>query len=324
MASHSNQRAAYLWALFGVLFGIQAPAFGVGAITIEMRESAMTDEAIVTLGDVALITADSHSALTLSQLDLDEFDENGVVRVSQNLARVRTKLAGFQNVRWAGATHCDVRRAKIEPFAVRVFDEMQREYARALQAPLSDIKIKELQTITPPNADRLSRFTIVLPTRPTLGAQRCKVHAVSRRGVKQTLSVLHEVSVKRDFPVTTHGVQRGELIEAGDYHWEPRYSTDNNKPLTALDIEGKTVGSAVPAGTELQPQMLLDPRKVKIVMPRQRVVCVAKVGSITVTMPDGVAVSAGARGETIRMRNPVSGKDFVAVVLSPTRVQVLR
>lgn len=325
MNSMIHGRTIWLTALCAGLALAPSITRAAGTIFIEMRETSQTDEAIVRLGDVAQITADRNTSFILSRLDLDEFSEQGVVQVSQNLARVRVKLAGIPNVRWAGSSQCVVKRVKVQPFAIRLFAELQRQYAEALNVEPDEVKIKQLQTVKPPDADRLSRFTIALPaTTRRLGAQRVTVEAISRRGKKQRLSILHEVSVKRAFPVLERAIGRGELIGSSDYRWVKRFTTDVQGTLTDDDIEGKTLGSGAAAGAELQAAMLLDPSKVKIVMPRQQVVCVAKVGGITVTMPDGVALTAGARGESIRIRNPTSNQEFIAVVLNAKKVQVLR
>ena len=125
----------------------------------------------------------------------------------------------------------------------------------------------------------------------------------------------------RMVPTLSGIITPGEEITADDIRWERMPA--NRISQSVLQDERQLIGMTV--RRSLRPGSII--RKSDIVKPvmiakGNYVTMVYETGSISLTAT-GRAVENGARGDIIRLMNPMSGQSVEAKVLSPERVEIL-
>lgn len=136
-----------------------------------------------------------------------------------------------------------------------------------------------------------------------------------------TIRVPVRLEVYRQVLVTTHALQRGDGVHAGDLRGEERdvarlgYGYVDNPDQVA----GRTLARALPAGSVLTPAALGGRSAVRA---GDRVQMVARLGDIVVRA-DGIALGSGDNGARLRVRNGSSGTIVDGVVSGPGVVQTL-
>ena len=293
-------------------------------VVIEVHASVEVDAPVVVLGQVADVVADPQTRQMVCALDIGEFEESNALQISSKLIGLRLSLAGLgRSVRVGGAPVCAVRRVEPRPFTERVVSALEERYVKAFDAAPGDIRVKLNNVVKPPRNDAMSRFSIQLQSaEPRVGTQRCMLAATNRYGQTSSQPVMHTIERKRKSPILDRDIARGDIITEADFHWEESFSSNPGAALRKEDVIGKTVGLDTPGGRELTRHMLVHPLKVKLISANQSVTCIAEIGDLQVHLHEAVALTAGARGEAIRLKNPKSGKIFTAVVINASEARV--
>lgn len=166
---------------------------------------------------------------------------------------------------------------------------------------------RPLQTFTPPGRRSIGNTTVGV---------RCE------GSNPWTLYVPITVNVYGEVVVTRTALSRGELIDAS----KVKVARYNLAKLPQgyfhdpVQVQGMLARRNLAAGQPLVPAML---KAQKIVERGQRVTMLAGGNGLEVRMP-GVALSHGARGERIRVRNLSSKRVVEGVVVEPGLVRVDR
>jgi flagella basal body P-ring formation protein FlgA len=134
---------------------------------------------------------------------------------------------------------------------------------------------------------------------------------------QHSLSIWAKVrmAVSRDVVVASQDISAGAVIRVEQVktivrHQFPALELALNAPPTMEQIAGKMARRTIATGERIVPSVLEDAKDVV----RGETVHVKVVeGAATVTL-DGVAQSSGAKGESILVHNPSSGRDFRALI----------
>ncbi len=134
------------------------------------------------------------------------------------------------------------------------------------------------------------------------------------------LYVPTRVKLVRPVVVTARPLARGQRLDRDDLTLEPRDVSDVGADAVASpeQVLGYVVTRPVPAGRTLSGAVLQAP----VLVERGRRVRMAVEGSgINITM-SGLALESGAVGETVRVRNPASGRVVEGVVVGAGQVRL--
>jgi flagella basal body P-ring formation protein FlgA len=132
------------------------------------------------------------------------------------------------------------------------------------------------------------------------------------------------LAVSRDVVVASEDISAGAVIRTEQVktivsHQFPSLLPALNAPLTMEQIAGKMARRAIATGERIVASALEDAKDVV----RGETVHVRVVdGAATITL-DGVAQSSGAKGESILVHNPSSGRDFRAFIQGRGRAIVV-
>lgn len=135
-----------------------------------------------------------------------------------------------------------------------------------------------------------------------------------------TLYVPARVIVRDQVLVAQYALARGQTVTANALAWQERdlsrlsfgYLTDRAAAL------GKVLRRAVGAGTVITPDMLAAP----LLVQRGQTVTLVAGGSAVAVRMSGKALSDGALGEIVRVRNPRSERVVQGVVVASGEVRV--
>ncbi len=134
-----------------------------------------------------------------------------------------------------------------------------------------------------------------------------------------TLYLSAEVKARREVVVTQRPLLRGALISAEDLRLELRQVGSSQDYFTEIsDVIGKLAKRPLASRIVLSPQALSTP---PLVRRGQQIVIVAAVPGIDVRM-QGTALSDGAKGDHITVRNGLSKRTVEATVIEAGIVEV--
>ena len=120
------------------------------------------------------------------------------------------------------------------------------------------------------------------------------------------------ISVERQCVIATENIRAGALIRADQVRViTERQFPDRGTTLSSPEtIIGKLARRSIQSGDRLVPGMLDDPPEV---LKGENVHVQVTAGLARLSL-DAVAQSAGRKGDTILLHNPLSGRDFRALI----------
>ncbi len=207
--------------------------------------------------------------------------------------------------------------AALQPIST-ISEAARRHVTLQLQEPSAQVRVgaldrrlrlsrcgKPLETFSPPGRQN--------PARRTVGV-RCTAPS------PWTIFVPVEVRLPKQVLVATRSLAKGTILTADDLKTEQRDVARMTRGyLSSLQAaEGKRLKRPVTANRALSPDMVETP---DAIVRGARVTIVASSGGLQVRMA-GEALSAGAKGERIRVKNSHSKREIEATVLGPGLVGV--
>jgi len=128
------------------------------------------------------------------------------------------------------------------------------------------------------------------------------------------------ISVEREVLVAARNIAKGDAITADQISATrvAQFPAKELRPLTAAGTLGKIARRTIAAGQRILPDMLEDTKDVR----GGETVHVKVVDGATTITLDAVAQSSGIKGESVVIHNPLSGKNFRAVIEGPSQVLV--
>lgn len=183
-----------------------------------------------------------------------------------------------------------------------------------------DVQVELLRPWTPP-APAAEPVSAVLVEAPSALSSNLllRVRLVSGRRTLGDSTLLVRVQLLRDVWVTRGPVERGDAFNPNDLDTRRVDVLRDRDAVSAAETAGElTFSRAVPAGR------LLTWRDVakRALVRRGEVIEVAAVdGALSISMK-AMAMENGSAGDTVRVRNLESRKEFSALVVSESRAQV--
>lgn len=213
--------------------------------------------------------------------------------------------------------------AAAKSFAIQPAASLQ-QVARAFLVAHAQGDTPAAVTVTPPDPRlRVPRCTRPLQAFLPPGARLTGNLAVGVRCRDKrpwTVFLTASVKVMREVVVATRPLPRGAIVTADDIRLERR---DSDALLAGFftrttQVVGEVVKRPLAAGSVLADNSVNAPR---IVHRGQRVIVLARIAGIEVRS-EGKALSGGAEGALVRVRNTSSKRIIEGVVSGPGQVQV--
>lgn len=170
---------------------------------------------------------------------------------------------------------------------------------------------------------RLSRCDVAVDYQinaPVVSTSSATVKISCNGNVHWTLYAPAQIAVFGDTAVASHSLERGSLIQPGDFHFvrQNLNQIGANYVDPAAVIVGQELKRSLREGETLRLSYLELP---KIVQRGDRVTLEAQALGLNVAAP-GLAMANGKIGERIQVKNAQSNKIVDALVIAPGRVRV--
>lgn len=208
----------------------------------------------------------------------------------------------------------------IEPLRNMAQQHLVDHLKQSAGAATRDIEVKMLPL--DPRL-RLSRCDVPVDYQinsPVMAASSATVKVSCNGNVHWTLFAPAQIAVYGETAVASHGLERGSLIQPGDFH----FVRQNLNQIGANYVDpkamiiGQELKRAIREGEPLRLSYLELP---KIVQRGDRVTLEAQALGLNVAAP-GLAMANGKVGERIQVKNAQSNKIVDALVIAPGRVRV--
>lgn len=155
---------------------------------------------------------------------------------------------------------------------------------------------------------------------PVTSASSATVKVSCSGAVHWTLYAPAQIAVFGETAVASHSLERGSLIQAGDFHFVRQNL--NQIGANYVDPKAAIVGQELKRSLrEGEPLRLSYLELPKIVQRGDRVTLEAQALGLNVAAP-GLAMANGKVGERIQVKNAQSNKIVDALVIAPGRVRV--
>ena len=301
--------------------------------TVQLKPvTSLANRTLVRLRDVA--TFEGFSTATeqqLQSLDLADWNaEDWAILLTKKRIRLRIALAfpDLTNVNIVGPDEIKVVHSKPEDWEPEMLTELRTELATQWNVDLSAVRVRLLQPLPETfNADQekagVDRMSAVLPTSVRPGTIRVTFLSYNGSRMVGPTRVMVEAQRFADVVTAAKFIESGVPISKEDIEtrWQAVKSIDAQ--LAPEDIIGKTLRQSMQRGQPFAHRHLRTSAvNRRVVSARDTVRVMARSGSLTVELTNGIALQSGGIGDRIRIQNPDSKKTLVARVVSATEVQV--
>lgn len=334
--------------LFGMLLWLLCGTCCIAApgpcVRIVLRESAEVRDKIVHLQDIATIEPANQATskvpnslevaeliATLADLDITEFrTPRQPISLQRQQIIIRAKLAGIdlRDIEWRGAHHTRITFGS--PITEQsVIDRVRDALAEYLGISAAEIEFQTNGKIAIPADlpwDESLELRPHMPTPMNLEKPRMTISVCQGAQTLRSISIAGTAKLVRHALVATKRIEAGAAIQKRNS--EIREVTlplnaeaiglmhEHEAPLDYLGtyaIKPIDIGQVIHRGNT---NVTAD-SKLLTIAARDRVRLVAQRNGLTVTLSDAEALEKGSVGDTIRVRNPQSGR-IVAGRISPS------
>ncbi|MFO0976479.1 MAG: flagellar basal body P-ring formation chaperone FlgA [Planctomycetaceae bacterium] len=300
---------------------------------IELRKNVTLTTVSPCLGDIATIQCrDERLRRNLEALEMPSMVEGAAtLTVTQKQVRTRLLIAGYALDEFllvgptsvtatyreaATISDTDVEEAALRSVAELMGGEV-RDFKVQLNSPVIQSLPKEMKELADP------RIT-VRPQRTGLGMVPMQIQIWDGKDLKRTIPATCEVRKKHRVAVARVSLNPQQAVDIQQVAFEARYLDKPMDELTLDQIRGQSMRSGVQAGSVIQ---MKDIRTSStggriIIRKGSLVTATAMTGRLRVSLRDAEALSDGAIGDSIRLRNRQSGEEFSGQVISSGRVLV--
>lgn len=285
--------------LFRFLLSLAGVGLSLGSaraaepVTVELTERATVGRAVVTLGDIALVSGgDDTTRARIGQLDVAELkSRDASVTVGKRTIEYRLLLAGFdaKEVRVGGVERTSItvtrRTVTVEEVTAAARAEVLRQYQNAAN-PVT-VELAQPVVVKLPEVPAAERVALVAKPRGKPGATgRIQVDMSVCAGGETLLSFAIYLDVQSLAP--------GAVAQAGGVSPRPEVTPVGGTQFASADV---------------------------LIRPRQRVEMLVKSGGLRVSAV-GEAQQSGKLGQTILVQNVDSKKVLSGRVTGPGTVEI--
>lgn len=324
-------RAILLCLFFGLLNHQLGQETQADPVRIELKKSAELKQEVVRLADVSNITGGTLlPRRRIADLDVATLAADEERILSRRQIDLRVRLAGFSpdDFSVVGANSVEVHRLASISAESQILNFLKPELARRLGIEIDELEVRLLRPI-PKNISALFTDPVQLShnlrTRLRLGTITTNVSVTPATGATQSFSLALQTMKYREVLVATRPLPKGAMISSEDVKKERRlidHSTLRNLPPNVI---GSQLKRSVPEQAILSKLDLTRPttkRKDYVIRSRDIVEIVARRGGLKARVAGAVALQNGSVGESIRVKNPSSGRILNGEVVSPGLVLI--
>lgn len=307
--------------LLTILFAASAQA-----LVVDFRPTAEVADSGVTLGDIAKLDEETEFSHALASQIIAQAPAPGqeaVLQTKEVIRHLKGSLDSASPVQWQGAPTITVRRLAntVQPSDIMAIID---HYLSDTTGQLGFTKIRFIPEAQPLPfslpAGKLSWQ--VIPSDPKIinSSRFSLIFKVDDR-VRRNMSIRGKMEVLAPVVVSSQDIRRGTVLGPQHLSTQVMEISGLREPITkAEDAIGKRLLVSSRAGTALAGHQLEAP---PLIERGELVRMILKKGSLFITAT-GVARSAGAANQTIRVQNTGSQKIVYCRVAAPGVVEVVR
>lgn len=323
------------WAAVGFILMIW-PSTAWCQMTIELPANREVSDATVRIGDVGIVSGgDILGRRRVEQLDLTQIHaDQSQAMVSRQQIELRLLLEGWEasDFEIRGASSVRVKLVTPRTPDVRVLDALRPEIASRLKVLPQDVELRLARPISsnalPYLQDSNLGLEVRLPLNVRPGLMSPRIAIMEGQRLVRTLSVAVEIQVYQDVAVAARNLNSRVPLRADDLKLERRLISQAEPIATLASFVGKQLRMVKKEDEIIRVRDLtraVRTRAELVIRPRDVVEIVAKGRALEARVTGGIALQSGAVGDSIRVKNPSSGRKGTVVVgrvVSPGQVEI--
>ena len=301
-------------------------------VRLELIPSVQVTEGLVRIADVARLSGGSATARTkIAEQDIILLtNERAVAQVSRARVQIRLLLAGIDPATFelAGAPAVRIARGDpaINPAMIRA--ELLTTIASQFNADPKQFELTLTRAIEipqwPVSPESSPRIVFYLPDQLKLGNLRTTAAIYDGATLLGKVEIYAQLGRYQMVPRTTRVVARNTPLDADNVRTERRLLTTGTGQEYAQTVIGRVTRRTLPAHALIRTRDIADRQVAEISIRSQTPVqLVARVGSVTVTMNNAIALQSGRVGDMIQVRNLESRTTHIGRITSGSRVEVI-
>ena len=300
-------------------------------VAVKLHRTFVPRNALVKVADVATVTGgDFFTRRKISELDLTLLtDIRKAARIPSEQVELRIQLEGIPQsdfrVTGASVVRLDGSSTINESGLLTLLRDRMSTRTKLspedIQLRLVSPMSRELQEMMVAETD----LDFMLPQQVLPGTHTVRVGTRKNGKLTRVFSLSVEVQLTKPVLVARSTIENGSTIKATDVTTERRPLDRQQLQNLARDAIGRKVRRTIAEGSIISSLDLARPtpkRRDVVIKNRDFVDIVARRKSLVVRVSGAMALQSGARGESIRVRNPSSGKVLTARVVSPGIVEL--
>ena len=305
------------------------------ATLISLRARVHVDQPVVRLGDIATVQATDRSlASDLADLQISHLREPGTTEtISASRVEYFLLLKGFSptGILVKGESTRVVFGSK-KSNEEKSNDELVTAAVRQAIANRLGLQTTEVsaQLTRPLGLSAKSpspeiEFRVLPSTKVPIGKCAVKLGVYEDERLIRTLSASLLVSVRRMVPVVHKPLTPNRPLQREDFVWQKANVQTLESLSPKSDIIGRRVVRRLSPGEIIRPTHLARVAQTQdpfVVQTRNNINVIARKGAMRVILGNAIALQRGRVGDTVRLRNPTSGKVIVATLVSPTMAEL--
>lgn len=286
---------------------------------------------VAKVADIARVSGgDLVTRRKIAKLDMAEFDSvDSLKRLTRRQVELRILLAGFpkDSFRLEGAKTVLLQVSNVSSPESRVLDFLKPEIASRLGVPPGDINLRLAKPI-PQNTDQYFRpsYTLehALPDNVKVGSLNTRIRIRDQDRLIRNVSISLDVQLYRDVFVSQRDLEPGTVLSEVDVVQERRLVSDR-EIYASQSVVGKRLRRRIAKGAIVATLDLDRPATVKrefVIQSRDIIEIVARGSGLQARISGAMALQRGSMGDSIRVKNPSSGRILNAKVVSSGVVEI--
>jgi len=319
-------------AFLGLIISCASTQAADGVVLVKVPRTAQVQNKLVQLGDIAQITGGNPALRRqIAQLDIVERSTPDVTeKLSIEQIAFRVRLSGVPRgaftVTGGPRVHVSWGRNRLNDHAV--LESLRPQLAARLNVNPHDLELRLTRPLPPSVSERVGKAAELRPFLPPLvrtGIVQLKVGIYLDNQLAQTIGVSVDVRIWRRVFVTTRRVAAGETLTDEVVRIDRRALSGRVASDFADTVIGQSSRRTLRTGAVVLRSDVTGPKPAKreiVIRTRDAVVLTARKGNLAVTLLGAEALQQGRIGDTIRVKNPRSGKIITARVVDASTVEI--
>ena len=321
-----------LLVFLGLIMSCASTQASDDVVLVKVPRTAQVQSELVQLGDIAAVIGGNPALRRqIAQLDIVERSTPAVTeKLTIEQIALRVRLSGVPRGAFTvtGGPRVHVSWGSNGLNDRAVLESLRPQLAERLNVSPHDLELRLTRPLPSSVSERVGENAELRPLLPPLvrtGTVQLKVGIYQDNQLVQTIGVSVDVRIWRRVFVTNRRVAAGEALTDEVVRIDRRALSGRAAVDFADTISGQSTRRTLRAGTVVLRSDVAEPKPAQreiVIRNRDAVVLTARKGNLAVTLLGAEALQQGRIGDTIRVKNPQSGKIISARVVGASTVEL--